>query len=160
MSQYVVYKFGGASVKDANAIRNVGNIIEAQKSHRLLIVVSAMGKTTNALEEVVQWAMTDKPKAQEGLERIMSACQTVIRELELDQDQHLDRMNTSFRNVQEFIDRLDPQNSGYDYTYDQIVVTGELVSTLMVAAYLSQKRKIGRASGRERGEIWVVAGAW
>src|SRR5690606_25473933 len=142
MSQYVVYKFGGASVKDANAIRNVGNIIEAQKSHRLLIVVSAMGKTTNALEEVVQWAMTDKPKAQEGLERIMSACQTVIRELELDQDQHLDRMNTSFRNVQEFIDRLDPQNSGYDYTYDQIVVTGELVSTLIVAAYLSQKRKL------------------
>lgn len=140
MSQYVVYKFGGASVKDADAIRNVGNIIEGQKSHRLLVVVSAMGKTTNALEEVVQWAMTDKSRGQESLEHILKACRVVIGELDLDQDQYLDRMDEVFAIVQGFIDRLAPGNLAYDYIYDQIVVAGELISSLIVSAFMSQKR--------------------
>lgn len=142
MSQYVVYKFGGASVRDAKAIRNVGNIIEDQKNNRLLIVVSAMGKTTNALEDVVQWALTDKSKASEGLDLLQTACKLVIQDLELDQDQHLNLMERVFSTVQQYIEQLDPQNTTYDFAYDQIVVTGELISSLIVSSYLSQKRKL------------------
>ena len=48
-----VYKFGGASVKDAEGIRNVANILNASKNEKVLVVISALGKTTNALENVV-----------------------------------------------------------------------------------------------------------
>ena len=49
-----VFKFGGASVKDANAVKNVGSILKKYQNEKLLVVISAMGKTTNALELVVK----------------------------------------------------------------------------------------------------------
>lgn len=144
MSQYVVYKFGGASVRDADAIRNVANIIESGQSQRLMIVVSAMGKTTNALEEVVHWAMSDSPRAVQELQNIWSHCRVVMGDLELDQDLHTRKLQNTIDSLEEFIRGLDgtQSNASYDYLYDQIVVTGELISSLILSAYLVQKRNL------------------
>ncbi len=142
MSKYIVYKFGGASVKDADAINNVANIIEAQNGHNLVVVISAMGKTTNALEEIVRWALEDKPKAKEALHMLQAATDKVIGDLDLKPDDYLTRMEEVFTKVQNFIDQLDQKKSTYDYTYDQIVVIGELISTLIVSSFLTQKRQL------------------
>ena len=65
-----VFKFGGASVKDADAIRNVASILKDYKKERLLVVVSAMGKTTNALEKVVHAFFDKKENAKDLLKQI------------------------------------------------------------------------------------------
>ncbi|MEM9835882.1 MAG: aspartate kinase [Bacteroidota bacterium] len=131
-----VFKFGGASIKDAEAIRNVGKILEAYADSPLLIVVSAMGKTTNALEEVVNaYHANDLPLAAERLVAI--------------RDQHLATVQSLFGNIPaalaaELNDLLvsvewaleDEPNVSYDYDYDQIVSVGELLSSRIVAAYL------------------------
>ncbi len=142
MSQYIVFKFGGASVQDASAIRNVGNIIEAQKKQRLMIVVSAMGKTTNALEVVVRQALNDKVQALQGIENLRMETLSVLGELELKRDRYHERMEDVFNATEEYIRQLDPTTSTYDFVYDQIIVTGELISSLALASYLVQKRKL------------------
>lgn len=140
MSKYIVYKFGGASVKDADAMRNVADIIQAKNGQKLVVVVSAMGKTTNALEEVVQWAINDKPKALEAIQLLKAEAVKVVGELELAHDSHIDQMNEVYARTEMFIEQLDEQQATYDFIYDQIVVAGELVSTLIVSAYLTQNR--------------------
>ena len=142
MSKYIVYKFGGASIKDADAINNVANIIEAQNGYKLAVVISAMGKTTNTLEEIVLWALENKPKAKEALHLLQASTDKVIGELGLEPDIYLNRMEEVFTEVQDFIDQLDQKKSTYDFTYDQIVVIGELISTLIVSSYLTQKRHL------------------
>lgn len=142
MSKYIVYKFGGASLKDADGIRNVGNIIEAQNGHNLVVVISAMGKTTNALEEVVHRALKDKDQAEQALSLLKKGCKEIIRELELDHDTYISQMEEVFSTVLNFIHQLDLKKATYDYTYDQIVSCGELISSLIVSAYLSQKRQL------------------
>lgn len=142
MSKYIVYKFGGASVKDADGIRNVGNIIETQSSRKLVVVISAMGKTTNMLEDIVQYALDDKPKAEQKLALLREAGNKVIKELELDHDVYISQMEEVFSTVQNYIHHLDTKTATYDFTYDQIVSCGELISTLIVSAYLSQRRHL------------------
>src|SRR5690606_11872242 len=131
----IVFKFGGASVQDASAIRNVGNIIEAQKKQRLMIVVSAMGKTTNALEVVVRQALNDKVQALQGIENLRMETLSVLGELELKRDRYHERMEDVFNATEEYIRQLDPTTSTYDFVYDQIIVTGELISSLALASY-------------------------
>lgn len=142
MSKYIVYKFGGASVKDADAIRNVGNIIQDQNSHNLVVVISAMGKTTNTLEDVVRYALDDNPQAEQTMTLLREASEKIILELELVRDTFIKQMEEVFASVLDFIRQLDTETATYDYTYDQIVSCGELISTLIVSAYLSQKRQI------------------
>ncbi len=147
MDQYVVYKFGGASVKDADAIKNVGNIIEALPSHRLMIVVSAMGKTTNALEEVVQMTLSDSSKAISAVGEIWSESRMVMRELELDSDHLTQKLDQIIESKLKYIADVgaDTNKPPYDYLYDQIVILGELISSLILSAYLTQKRNLNLA---------------
>ncbi len=144
MSQYVVYKFGGASVKDADGIKNVANIIESNPPHKLMIVVSAMGKTTNALEEVVQKTMEDPHLGAELLRKILGDTKEIISELELKPDNHTEKLEIVVGQVLEFIHQIKekPSASKYDFIYDQIVSTGELISSLILSAYLVQKRNL------------------
>ena len=65
-----IYKFGGASVKDANSVRNVVSILKKDNQKNILIVVSAMGKTTNALEKVVNSYFNDKSSLEENLQKV------------------------------------------------------------------------------------------
>lgn len=142
MSKYIVYKFGGASVKDADGIHNVADIIEAQNSSKLVVVISAMGKTTNTLEDVVRYALDDKPQAEQVLDLLKQSSAKVIEELDLEQDQYILQMEKVFATVLDFIRQLDTESATYDFTYDQIVSCGELISTLIVSAYLTQKRNL------------------
>ncbi len=120
-----VFKFGGASVKDAKAINNVIEILQTNKEQRILIVVSAMGKTTNKMERVVH-AIKDKNRALELLQEVKDAHNIVINELFEDPTELNEILNDIFVEVEW---ALDEDASQYDFVYDQIVGIGELVST-------------------------------
>ncbi|MEM6397968.1 MAG: aspartate kinase [Bacteroidota bacterium] len=136
-----VFKFGGASIKDADAIRNVADILEGFKGLPLVVVISAMGKTTNALEEVVKKYQAHQPvEAQEALYAIKDAHLSVA--LELFDDSSLpsdlaDQLNDLMVPVEWQIE--DEPSDNPDFDYDQIVSLGELLSTRIVAAYLNQR---------------------
>ena len=77
-----IYKFGGASVKDAQSVRNVASILENTPHRDILIVISAMGKTTNALEEVVtNYFNEDKNALDESIQRVKDFHYQIISEL-------------------------------------------------------------------------------
>jgi aspartate kinase len=131
-----VFKFGGASLKDAASIRNVASILEASKGQRLVIIVSAMGKTTNALEVVTRaYADGDIELAKQKLTELHNAIMTTVKELFGTTPPALEAsLNDLFVSVEWVFD--DPPNESYDYDYDQIVSLGELLSSQLVAAYL------------------------
>ncbi len=130
-----VFKFGGASVKNADAVRNVANILHNHKDESLVIVVSAMGKTTNALERVVKAYFEKTGQAFELLNEIKKQHYQIIDELFEEKKEVYDAVNDTFVEV-EWVLEEEPHPS-YDYCYDQIVSIGELVSTKIVAAFLN-----------------------
>ena len=125
-----VYKFGGASVKDAQGIANVLRIVAREKGN-LLVVVSAIGKTTNALERVVnaRWE-NRKEDAVREYEALRDQHKTIARELGL--DEHIQQQLFATNLVTDI-----PLTDNYDEFYDQIVSTGELNSSLLLSAYLN-----------------------
>lgn len=129
-----VFKFGGASVKDAENIKNVASIIANYKKDELLVVVSATGKTTNALEQVLNHFVEGKGDAVALLQDIKNAHMEVLHALFSDKnDPVFDDVANAFVEV-DWILEEDPQDE-YDYLYDQIVSIGEVVSSKMLAAY-------------------------
>src|SRR5690606_32053495 len=129
-----VFKFGGASVKDADSIRNVAHIITKCKQDELLVVVSALGKTTNALTEVTQHFVDQTGQAFDLLEKVKTAHQQILTAL-FDASHHpiFDEIANCFVEI-EWILEEEPQDS-YDYLHDQIVSPGEIVSSKILAAY-------------------------
>jgi len=129
-----VFKFGGASVKDAESIRNVAHIITKCKTGELLVVVSALGKTTNALTEVTQHFVDQTGQAFDLLEKVKIAHQQILTEL-FGASHHpiFDEIANCFVEI-EWILEEEPQDP-YDYLHDQIVSTGEIVSSKILAAY-------------------------
>jgi len=130
-----VFKFGGASLKDAAAIRNVGTILQNYADHHLVVVVSAMGKTTNALEEVAEAHAAQNGKAQALLEDIKKTYYLVAQELLGNEHEIFALINDVFVEVEWVLEEEPHEN--YDYMYDQIVPTGELASSRIVHAYLN-----------------------
>lgn len=142
MSEYIVHKFGGASVEDGPAIINVGQIIQRYQKNKTVIVISATGKTTNALEDVVQSFFEDKKEAEAKLHEIIHLHKNIIRELHLDQDDLLGQMAHQQKKVLSFIETTDPDRDHFDFIYDQIVSLGELMSSLILSSYLIQKKNL------------------
>ena len=135
MSQKIkVFKFGGASVKDADAINNVIEILRSHKNERILIVVSAMGKTTNKMEKIVH-AINDRDKALELLQEVKDAHYEIIKELFDEPSDLATTLNDIFVEVEWALDEVD---APYDFVYDQIVGIGELVSTRILNHGLKQ----------------------
>ncbi|GGG43149.1 aspartate kinase [Hymenobacter glacieicola] len=134
-----IFKFGGASVKDAAAIRNLVRIVQEHgSSSQLLIVVSAMGKTTNALEEVYQLAQAGQDYS-EPLAAICDFHQRVAQELAVTggADDPLEGPPTLTNLLEQVQDKLSTLTAGeFDKQYDQIVSFGELLATLIVAQAL------------------------
>jgi len=128
-----VYKFGGASVKDANGVRNLQQIV-AQESGDLVIVVSAMGKTTNALEAVLadQLAGNDDG-AKKKWDDIYAYHFGIIRGLGLGEE-----CCEGLRRLVEELERNSVRGGSYEQSYDSVVSIGERMSTMIVAAYLRQ----------------------
>ena len=126
-----VFKFGGASVKDAPSIANVGRIVNSFKKEKLLVVISAMGKTTNALEEVISLSEAGK-HYEVALDQIFSYHSQMAQSVVENPSQVLDVIST-IRN--EVNDQLN-QNFHFDKRYDQVVSAGELLSSVIVNAHL------------------------
>ncbi|MFM7055107.1 MAG: aspartate kinase [Bacteroidota bacterium] len=147
----IVFKFGGASVKDADAVRNVCSIIRSHEGNRLVVVVSAMGKTTNALERVVnaRFSANDIPTAKQHLQEVREFHHKIADELFADKSNPVfDRMNNVFVEVEWCLD--DDVSKGYDFLYDQVVSSGELLSTIIIHEYLqSQGLQFAFADARD-----------
>lgn len=131
-----VYKFGGASVKSAENIKNVVSIVEKYKDSSLLIVVSAIGKTTDKLVKITESYIKRDGACFDLLESLKQEHFNILNELFPDHNHPVynDIANT-FVEI-EWILEEDPQDE-YDYLYDQIVSVGELLATKIVAAYSS-----------------------
>jgi aspartate kinase len=129
-----VFKFGGASVKDADAVRNVADILRRYQSGSLLIVVSAMGKMTNALENVLNALLRKTPEAQEALDKVIRFHQDIARDLfPTGHGIHQELLDT-LSSIPRIVD--EHQERHFDVVYDQVVSLGERLSTRIVSAYL------------------------
>lgn len=139
-----VFKFGGASVKDAGAVKNVATILKQYPDQNIVVVLSAMGKTTNALERLTNaYFFSEEIKTGETenattvLEEIKKYHFDIIEQLFSDKNHSIyNEINNAFVELDWAIE--EPPTHSYDHVYDQIVSIGEIVSTKIVNAYLNQ----------------------
>ncbi len=131
-----VFKFGGASVKDAAGVKNVATILQRYKGEALVVVVSAMGKTTNALEEVLVAHAKQTGQAQALYDALKEHHYAILRDLFDEGDEVFANLNDIFVEGEWVLEEKPADN--YDYMYDQIVCVGELASSRILAAYLNK----------------------
>ena len=130
-----VFKFGGASVKDAKGVKNVASVLQQVGHEDVFLVISAMGKMTNAFEKLTQAYCEKADDLDEILAHIKEYHHRIIEEL-------FDENYTRIRNKIEIyfaeIDSFFAENKSdnYDYIYDQLVSQAELISTTIVSKYL------------------------
>ena len=140
-----IFKFGGASVKDADSVKNVLRVLSIQGFERCLIVVSAMGKTTNALERVVEFYF-NKSDYQQEIAKIKEEHIQIARGL-FDENHHVfSEIKLFFDDIESFLRRNKSPN--YNFVYDQVVTCGEMISSKILSVYLSDN---------EMGSQWLDA---
>lgn len=132
-----VFKFGGASVKHADAVRNVAEVLKLYNGEQLLIVVSAMGKTTNALEQLAKAYYNKEKQKYKLYEEIKAFHDEVIAGLLRNRQSHAyDDIENLFIELECLIETK-PEGS-FDYNYDQIVSYGEIFSSRIVSTFLNE----------------------
>ncbi|HNA39853.1 MAG TPA: aspartate kinase, partial [Chitinophagales bacterium] len=131
-----VFKFGGASVKDAAGIKNVASIIQKYGEKNLVVVVSATGKTTNALEEVIKAYFNDTD-AKAAFDVVKKNHHQICIDL-FGNDTH--KVFDSLQNIYAEVDWQleEKRKESYNYVYDQIVSQGELISSVILSAYMNE----------------------
>jgi aspartate kinase len=134
-----VFKFGGASVNSIERTRNVSTIIKSYPQEKLLIVISAMGKTTNALEKIVDaFYAGNKTEALSRFEEIKESHLSTVNSLVvLTKKEATEALLNFFTEVEWLLH--DKPVKEYDYYYDQIVCVGELLSTSIVSSFLNEQ---------------------
>ncbi|HIN39864.1 MAG TPA: aspartate kinase, partial [Flavobacteriales bacterium] len=131
----LVFKFGGASVKDASAVKNVGEVMKLYSNEEIVVVVSAMGKMTNALEKLAGAYFYKKGNPQSTLKEIKDYHIEILNELFTDEKHSIyDDVNNILVELEWIIE--DKPIKDYDFEYDQIVSMGEMISTKIVSAWL------------------------
>ncbi len=125
-----VYKFGGASIADAAGIRRLGAIVGKEKD--LFVIVSAMGKMTNAFEQLVQ--AKDQEERSQALQFIKEYHQNILSELFVKEDEIFQELQCFFQQIEQLTSQFAEVN--YDFLYDQVVSFGELLSSTIVNHYL------------------------
>ena len=130
-----VFKFGGASVKDAAGIKNVVEVLRQVGPDELILVVSAMGKTTNALEVVVKNYFDKSPALQSSIQEVKKYHNQIALDL-------FDEGHPVFQTLGSFFGELDyflshNKSPNYNFVYDQVVSYGEILSTVIVTHYLT-----------------------
>jgi aspartate kinase len=134
MSKTFVFKFGGASVKDAKSIKNLREILFNRLRNHTVIVVSAMGKTTNALEELLNLKLEGKP-FYENSTKLKNYHLEICRELFQPENLIFPAIENFFSQLERILEKpLSKEN--YDEYYDQVVSYGELISSRIVQEYL------------------------
>jgi aspartate kinase len=137
--QLKVFKFGGASLKDADAYRNVAKILARYKTEPLVVIGSATKGTTNELEEVVRLHQAGKKAdALKALEQIRQKHYQICFELLGEGHEAFLLLNDEMVAIEWVLDEEPHEN--YDYIYDQIVSVGELLSTIILAAFLNKEK--------------------
>ncbi|MBL0341493.1 MAG: aspartate kinase [Bacteroidetes bacterium] len=132
-----VFKFGGASVKDAEAVKNITKILANFENEKIVVVVSAMGKMTNALELVINSYFNKDGNAIKHLEEVKLFHKKIMNELFSSKSHPVfDEVNNHFVEIEWVLE--EEAAKGYAFAYDQIVSTGELISTRIISAYLRQ----------------------
>ncbi|WP_312923881.1 aspartate kinase [Empedobacter brevis] len=129
-----VFKFGGASVKDAAGVRNVAELLQSVGYENTCVIVSAMGKTTNALEEVVK-RYFEKDDFEKTINDVKEQHITLAKELFDNPTEVSNEISQFFDDIVSFLRRNKSPN--YSYVYDQIVCCGELISTKIISMYLN-----------------------
>jgi aspartate kinase len=132
----LVFKFGGASVKDADGIINLANVVKKFEGNQILIVVSAMGKTTNALEKLTKAYMNMDDEMHVIFDEVKKYHYAILEQLFEPSHPIFNEVANTFVEI-DWIIEDDPQDE-YDFIYDQIVSIGEMISTRIVNAYLNR----------------------
>jgi len=131
-----IYKFGGASVKDASGVKNVAQIIAERGKNDLLVVVSAMGKTTNSLEKLISAAYNKSAEVSELLLSVKMTHLSIVKELfNEDEVMYFNEIENLFLELECMIEN-EQLLEDYDFLYDQVVGFGELISTRIISGYL------------------------
>lgn len=129
-----ILKFGGASVKDAEGIQNVCNVLKTIKANEVLIVVSAMGKTTNALEVVVKNYFDKSGELQSSVQTVKEYHFEIISKLFKPTHLIFSEVENYFFDLNRFLEQNKSPN--YNFVYDQIVSFGEMISSRILYHYL------------------------
>ena len=131
-----VFKFGGASVKDAEGIKNVYDVLQKVGYEDVLLVVSAMGKTTNALEMVIKNYFDKSAELQSSVQEVKKYHNQILLELfEDDKHEVFAAVNTQFTDLEFFLSHNKSPN--YNFVYDQVVSYGELISTTILSHFMN-----------------------
>ena len=132
-----IFKFGGASVKDAEGVKNVAKVLKIIGHQKTLIVVSAMGKTTNAIEVIVKNYFENKAQLQSSVQDVKKFHNEILLEL-FDNDRHpvYSAVKLLFDEMGAFLKTN--KSPDYNFVYDQLIGYGELVSTTIVSHYLNE----------------------
>lgn len=131
-----IFKFGGASIKDALGVKNVANILQQEGASNCLLVISAMGKMTNAFENIVNsYVNNDQEKLTESIDFTINYHTKIINDLFQDEHEIHQNITILFGEMIHFLAKNIAKE--YDYLYDQIVCYGELLSTTIVSEYLT-----------------------
>ncbi len=133
-----VFKFGGASVKNAVAVKNVVEILKRYPNQQIMVVVSAMGKTTNALEELTRLYHERNKGWKEVLENIRRFHFEIVAGLFQDTSLANQELGAWFDALEKLLEKRPSKN--YDYEYGRIVTFGELFSTCIVNCYLNENQ--------------------
>jgi aspartate kinase len=133
-----VFKFGGASVKDADSVRNVATILRNHAPEKLVVIVSAMGKTTNALEKALHAWYENDERLSAFIEDTITYHQEIINALFPDKSHpaHF-KTNLLFGELEGHL--FTPPSLNYDFDYDQVVSFGELISTTIISEFLESE---------------------
>jgi len=132
-----VFKFGGASVKDAKGVKNLATVLKTIGYDNTLVVVSAMGKTTNAMELVIKNYFENKAELQSAIHEVIKFHNEILLDL-FENERH-----EVFRAVKTFFDELTAffkinKSPDYNFVYDQTIGFGELISTTIISQYLNE----------------------
>ncbi|HSD07208.1 aspartate kinase [Flavobacterium sp.] len=133
-----VFKFGGASVKDAAGIKNVYDVLQQVGYEDVLVIVSAMGKTTNALEDVIKNYFDKSPQLNSSVQEVKKYHNQILLDLfEDEKNEVFTAVNNQFADLEYFLAHNKSPN--YNFVYDQIVSYGELISTTILSQFMAFK---------------------
>ncbi|WP_047548399.1 aspartate kinase [Psychroserpens sp. Hel_I_66] len=132
-----VFKFGGASVKNAEGVKNLASVLQQVGYENTLIVVSAMGKMTNALELVIKNYFENKAELNSSIQDVKKFHNEILLDL-FENTQHpiFKKVSSIFEDLEGFF--LRNKSPDYNFVYDQVIGYGELTSTTIVSAYLNE----------------------
>ncbi|MEG1267389.1 MAG: aspartate kinase, partial [Myroides sp.] len=133
-----VFKFGGASIKDPQAIRNVLHVLKTVGFTDSLIIASAMGKTTNALEDVVNAYFKKPDELKNCIDVVKNYHLDIVEDLFTDKNHVVfERISTLFSEMELFL--ANNKSPNYNFVYDQIVSYGEIIATTVLSNFLNDQ---------------------